>query len=63
MTPIDTALSALAERLCTAAGTDLDTTIRDLLGKHHDERTPAAVRAGWSAPDTTIPAPPNEESV
>ena len=35
MTPIDTALSALAERLCTAAGTDLDTTIRDLLGKHH----------------------------
>ena len=63
MTPIDTALSALAERLCTAAGTDLDTTIRDLLGKHHDDRTPAAARAGSSAPDTTIPAPPNEESV
>lgn len=62
MTPLDTALAALAERLCTAAGTDLHTATRDLLGKHHDDRTPAALRAGWSVPDTTIPTPPSEES-
>ena len=62
MTLNDTALAALAERLCSAAGTDLNTAIRDLLDEHHDDRTPAALRAGWNAPDTTIPAPPSEES-
>lgn len=62
MTTLDTALTALAERLCTAAGTDLDTTARDLLGKHHDDRTPAAIRAGWTVPDTPIPTPHSEES-
>lgn len=62
MTPIDTALAALAERLCSAAGTDLDTAIRDLRGTHQDARTPAALRAGWNAPDTTIPTPLTEES-
>lgn len=62
MTPIDTALAALAERLCSASGTDLDTAIRDLRGEHHDDRTPVALRAGWNAPDTSIPDPLTEES-
>lgn len=61
MTLTDTALTALAERLCSAAGTDLDTAIRDLLGKQDDHLTPAALRAGWNAPDTAIPAPPSEK--
>lgn len=45
------ALGTLAERACSAAGTDLDTVLSDLRDDELDERTPPAVRAGWSALD------------
>lgn len=45
------ALSALAERACAAAGTDLDTVLGDLRDDELDERTPPALRAGWAALD------------
>ncbi|MGC5225198.1 hypothetical protein ACPW96_21725 [Micromonospora sp. DT81.3] len=55
-------LAALAERVCAAAGTDLAAVLSDLLGGEHDPRTPAAIRAGWAAPDTDIPEALTQES-
>lgn len=48
----DGGLHALAERACAAAGTDLATVLADLRGTQPDTLTPAAIRAGWAAPDT-----------
>lgn len=50
----DTALDALAERVCTAAGTDLDAVLADLRDGRRDPATPTALRAGWHAPDLPI---------
>lgn len=54
-------LAALAQRACTAAGTDLDTVLADLTGSAPDDHTPAAIRDGWNALDLTIPDSPRQE--
>lgn len=54
-------LVALAQRACAAAGTDLDAVLADLTGSSHDDRTPAAIRAGWDALDLIIPTSPRQE--
>lgn len=51
-TPLPGALRTLAERACTAAGTDLAAVLADLHSPTPDTATPAAIRAGWTAPDT-----------
>lgn len=51
----DTALGLLAERVCAAAGTDLDTVLSDLRTRRPDPATPAAVRAGWDVLDSLTP--------
>lgn len=48
---LDPALDALAQRICTAAGTDLDTTLRDLRDGNHSDHTPTAMRTGWNLPN------------
>lgn len=50
--PLPGALRTLAERACTAAGTDLAAVLADLHGTTAAPATPAAIRAGWTAPDT-----------
>lgn len=47
-------LAALAARACEAAGTDLEDVLADLRDGAHDERTPAALRAGWAALDLDL---------
>lgn len=54
--PSGVTLDALADRVCAAAGTDLAAVLADLRDGAADPATPAAIRAGWAAPDTTIPA-------
>lgn len=55
--PIDSALMRLGDRICAAAGTDLDAVIDDLTTNAGDPRTPAAIRSGWQVPDTALPTP------
>lgn len=56
-------LVALAQRACAAAGTDLDAVLADLTGSTPDTRTPDAIRAGWDAPDLTLPITPRQEQL
>lgn len=58
--PSGVTLDALAERVCTAAGTDLAAVLADLRGGSDAPETPDAIRAGWAAPDATIPDPTQE---
>lgn len=50
------ALATFAQRAAAAAGIELDALIGDLYRGERDPRTPAALRAGWDAPDTPRPA-------
>lgn len=53
--PSGATLDALAERVCATAGTDLAAVLADLHSGTPADTTPAAIRAGWSLPDTTLP--------
>ncbi len=52
---ISSSLAALAERVCAASGTELAVVLADLEGGCRHEATPAALRAGWHAPDLELP--------
>jgi hypothetical protein len=56
------ALATLAARACEAAGTDLEVVLADLRDGAHDERTPAALRAGWAALDLDLHPATTEEA-
>lgn len=53
--PLDPALVRTGERICEAAGTDLDAVLTELTGDTGGSHAPAAIRAGWAVLDTSLP--------